>query len=153
MREFWLFIVWLFCFVHCMQRPQYANVCRRWRRLVSVCENFKTIHELSIVNWPITTMVRFQRRELTDYLQKDHEVIWQFVDNQHSAYQVDNTISLGKPMKSISWRRNKKILFLALSTFDIYGWALQRRIMSWVMPICGLLMAKFRSKFNEFSLC
>ena len=51
---------------------------------------------------------RLQRRELTYYLPKGHEVIRQFLDD-HAALKanpVENAIPLGKPMKSISSRRN-----------------------------------------------
>ena len=43
---------------------------------------------------------RFQRRELTHYLQKDHEVIRQFLNNQHlKVNSVEKTIPLRKPNK------------------------------------------------------
>ena len=45
--------------------------------------------------------MRFQRTELTDYLQRDHEVIQQFLDNQRSKVNsVEKTMPLWKPNES-----------------------------------------------------
>ena len=65
--------------------------------------------------------MKFLQRELTDYLQNNHEVIRQLLDNQHSIENPTEKRNLYENQWSWSHQDENQNSLLTLSTFDIYA--------------------------------
>ena len=111
---------YLFAFFRAPQQ----NAGHLWHAFFISCIMIATTsNETRLLQWGCWDEIPMKRTHwlLAEKAQNNLTSSWQ---SALKVNPVENTIPLGKPMKSISSRQNQKKIFLALYTFDIYGWKL-----------------------------